>query len=245
MLRALVLLLIVANVAAWAWYDGRLAPYLATAAGEDDRRVHVQHHPERLMVMAPPAVPGNAPAMQAGPLADPPANTQPGLPGGDAAEGVGAACLQAGPFTPAEQAAVADDLSRRLPAASWTAQQVASLPGLWLLYMGPFADEEALQRKLSELRRIRNLAFEEVRSPASLVPGVSLGRYTQQEQAEAALENLRMRGIRTARIVTLRPASVQSIIRVAQATADMRQQLEALTLPAGRAFGPCPQATGG
>src|SRR5690606_19175663 len=64
-------------------------------------------------------------------------------------------CVEAGPFTEAEQPLVEGTLKPVLgtTANAWTTEEV-TVPGLWLTYMGPYADADILTRKLTELRRI-------------------------------------------------------------------------------------------
>ena len=83
-------------------------------------------------------------------------------------------------------AQVGATLKALLPNGGWAAQP-AITPGVWLVYMGPYPDAEFYARKLSELRRIKGLNFEEVNSPPALAQGLSLGRYTSLTEAQAGL----------------------------------------------------------
>jgi len=258
MLRALVVVLILANLGFFAWREGWLdtlapggLPPAATSQREP-QRLQRQIHPERLIVVPPPvigastasakgsaALPGATPASSAEAAAS--ASSAASTPTGPMASATldaSAACYQAGPLTTEEHRRVNAALSQQLPSGSWTTQTM-SAPGLWLVYMGPYPDPEMLERKQIELRRIRNLSFEEVRSPPSLAMGLSLGRFNQQTQAEASLETLRLRGVRTARVVTIRPAVDLMVIRIPTASADVQRRLPALPLPAGKGFAVC------
>lgn len=257
MLRALVVVLILANLGFFAWQQGWLdtmAPGGLQPSGASQRqpeRLQRQIHPERLIVMPPPAPvggtvhapgaaarPGSAPASSAG--------AQGSAPGASAAlaatvpaslDGSGA-CYQAGPLTLEEHRRVSSVLGQQLANGAWTTQTVTA-PGLWLVYMGPYPDPELLERKQIELRRIRNLSFEEVRSPANLAMGLSLGRFNQEAQAQASLETLRLRGVRTARVVTIRPSSELMMIRIPSASIEVQRRLSELPLPAGKQFAAC------
>jgi hypothetical protein len=147
-------------------------------------------------------------------------------------------CLEAGPFTPDENRTALQQLGKALPKGAWSTQAV-SVPGLWLVYMGPYPDAESLQRKLLELRRLKSLNFEEVRSPSNLALGVSLGRFADERQANAALETMRLRGVRTARVVNARPSMELLVQRVPQASLADQAKLTALPLPAGKGFIAC------
>lgn len=149
-----------------------------------------------------------------------------------------ALCVEAGPFTAAEYASVEALLRPQLPSAVWTKQTV-NLQGMWLVYMGPYPEAEQLQRKQEELKRIKDLDFEVVRTPANLAPGISLGRFSKQDNAENQLEMLRNKGIRTARIVNLRPAQELYVLRMARADVDTQLTLSGLKLPQGKGFTAC------
>jgi len=148
-------------------------------------------------------------------------------------------CIEAGPFN-SEDASAADRAMRAaaLPATAWTRQSVV-VGGQWMVYMGPYPDDDLYARKLTELRRIKNLNFDEVRSPASLAQGFSLGRFPSEADAEARLASLRQRGIRTARVVTLRPPGQVQYLRVPKATVRMQVTLSGLKLPQGKSFTAC------
>ncbi len=248
MLRALVVVLILANLGFFAWREGWLGGSLSPAhAGREPERLKAQVHPERLVVEPPAAASSPATAAAASEAGSAPASgtdvsARPANGAATAgasavAVAAGPVCMEAGPFTPAEQRQITPQLAQ-LASGSWTLQNVA-VQGLWLVYMGPYGDAEALGRKQDELRRIRGLNFEEVRSPANLAMGVSLGRYNQEVQAHNALETLRQRGIRTARVVTVRPAQEVAVVRVPQASLAIQRVLAGMTLPAGKGFGAC------
>ena len=148
-------------------------------------------------------------------------------------------CIEAGPFN-SEDASAADRAMRAaaLPATAWARQSVV-VGGQWMVYMGPYPDDDLYARKLTELRRIKNLNFDEVRSPASLAQGFSLGRFPSEADAETRLASLRQRGIRTARVVTLRPPGQAQYLRVPKATVRMQVTLSGLKLPQGKSFTAC------
>lgn len=250
MLRALVLVLILANVGFFAWREGWLGDSLSNPqAGREPYRMKAQVHPDRLLILPPAAAASSSEAETAPRSDDDAANV--GAPASGASVPTSAAsasaafvsanpspvCLEAGPFTQAEQRQVTPQLAP-LPGGSWSSQNVA-VQGLWLVYMGPFGDQDSYERKQVELRRIRGLNFEEVRSPANLAMGLSLGRYNQENQAQAALETLRQRGIRTARVVTVRAAQDLTVVRVPQAGLAVQRVLAGLSLPTGKGFGAC------
>ncbi|MBA2962892.1 MULTISPECIES: SPOR domain-containing protein [Ramlibacter] len=178
MLRLVALLLVLANGVYYAWSQGLLLPWgWAPAQQEEPYRLAQQIRPEAVRVL--PA--DEARRLEAGPR--PPE------------------CLQAGPF---EDKAV-EPLRQLLagwPAGSWSLAPVTE-PGRWIVYMGKYADADHVGRKKGELRQI-GVAFEPLSNPA-LEPGLSLGGFASQADADAQLERLATRGVRTARVVQERP----------------------------------------
>lgn len=170
-----------------------------------------------------------------------------GLPQAQAPVGI---CLQAGPFRSEDMAQVKAQMTAQLNAPMGTAPQAAlaadtwttetvTVSGTWLVYMGPYPDEELYAKKLSELRRIKGLDFDEVSTPPALSRGLSLGRYTSLAEAQNGLTAMKARGIRTARIVVLRPPAEMQLVRVAQASQRTQVALSAVKLPQGKAFSAC------
>jgi hypothetical protein len=147
-------------------------------------------------------------------------------------------CVEAGPFSATEFASAEANVRHVLPAGSWSGNTV-SIQGLWLVYMGPYSDADMLERKQAELRRIKGLNFEEVRTPANLAMGISLGRYNKQDDADAALVTFRNRGIRTAKVVNVRPTMDVQVLKVPKASVSMQVALAGLKLPQGKGFSAC------
>jgi hypothetical protein len=264
MLRYLVLVLVLVNAAFWAWTQGWLDAVVGANVRADG-----QHEPQRLqrqshvdqVVMLPanaparsssqgsssgragsdaasatPASPPSAAEASASPEVPPPA----GLPASSsvASPAVRTFCVEAGPFQGSEYAGVETAIKKLLKPGSWQTQSVA-VPGLWLVYMGPYPDDDQLDKKQTELRRIRGLNFEEVRTPTSLAQGISLGRYNQEAEAETALVQLRNRGVRTARVVNARPAMTVQLLRVPEADEATQVKLTTLKLPQDKGFVAC------
>lgn len=265
MLRTLVLVLLLVNAAFLAWAQGWLNAVVGVRPDgqHEPARLQAQQHAGRAEILPPkrakasaraasvaassvaasaPAPGGtDAPASAAlsGQTVAASAIAQPSGPSA-AASGAPAApaCIEAGPFSATEWPGAEGEIKRTLPVGHWTTQPVA-VSGLWLVYMGPYPDADQLERKQTELRRIKGLNFEEVRTPANLAQGLSLGRYTRAEDADQALNQLRNRGIRTARVVNVRPPMTVQILRVPAATEAQQAKLNALKLPANKGFVAC------
>lgn len=258
MLRSLVLALLIVNLGFFAWTHGLLRAWvgLPPEGQREPQRLNAQLHAERIEVLQPgeiaqnhalrrPVVPtavASAPASAAStanaagsaPLAA--ASTASSVAKQAVASGP-ALCVEAGPFNPEDAATVDKALRPLLPSGSWTRQSIA-IGGQWMVYMGPYTDEDLYDRKVIELKRIKGLNFDEVRS-GPYAKGLSLGRFASDADAEARLGSLKQRGIRTARVVTIRPAGQVHYLRVAQANVSMQVTLSGLKLPQGKSFTAC------
>jgi hypothetical protein len=263
MLRSLVLILLIVNAALFAWSQGWLNKVVGVQpdAQHEPQRMARQIHADKIVVRPPKSASpsGRTAEGQAQGTSPDEANTSStpvatpasaaSTAGSTASSGPLAAvtaasagkdskCVEAGPFSAAEYAGAESAVRAVLPAGSWNSHTVA-IQGLWLVYMGPYRDPDMFERKQVELRRIKGLNFEEVRTPANLAPGISLGRFTRIEDAEAGLAAMRNRGIRTARIVNLRPAAEVQVLKVPQASVGMQVALAGLKLPQGKGFSAC------
>jgi hypothetical protein len=234
MLRLAALLLLIANLLFFAWTQGWLddATGLRAQGDREPERLARQVRPETVVILPPSAaLPGPAPAAS--------------IPGpGSALPDAGlvaTACLEAGPFaTGASVSAIAalQGAVPPLPAGSWADVKVER-PGSWIAYLGRYPNREALAKKEEELRRTR-VSFEEVSSPPELEFGFSLGRFDQRAAADKALEQLALRGVRSARIVELAAPATLHLLRVEQADPALAARLAALRSDAlGRGFVSC------
>jgi hypothetical protein len=213
-MRTLIALLLVANLAFFAWTQGWLDGVVGVRSigDREPERMARQVRPEGLAILAPGSAPEPAPAAPS--------------------------CLEAGPFTDAELAGAQAAAETALPAGSWITTRTERA-GEWIVYMGRYVSRDAQVKKEEELKR-RRVPFEEVRGPAPLAPGLALGRFDQRVAAEQALERFTQQGIRTARVVELTPAEGRSLLRVDKADAALAAQLAALKSDAfGKGFGSC------
>jgi hypothetical protein len=267
MLRIFVLLLLLANAGFFAWQQGMLAPVLGDIAGtqREPERLAQQVNPDQLVVqgelpaataiatttqqvaeqpvdaamLTPESTVADAASVPLQPASTAASVATEALASAAAAPAAGATqCLEAGPYSKEEEGQIQTTLARVLPASTWRVDRFP-VPGLWLIYMGPYPDDASLKVKQGELQRIGGVSFEEVRSPANLRMGFSLGRFNSQQAADIALNAMQTKGVRTARVVSVRPPMDVSVIRVQQADAKMQQQLKGLPLPPDREFVGC------
>lgn len=203
MLRLLVLLLVLANAAYFAWARDVLAPVgLAPAQQAEPQRVAQQLRPEAVRVLRA----DEARRIEVASASKPPE------------------CLQAGLFTDTE----ADSLKSALdgwPSGSWSIEP-ATEPARWIVYMGKYTDPKTLEKKKSELRGM-NVSFEPLGN-ASLDPGISLGGYPTEAAAKQQLEALVQKGVRTAKVVQERPEARGQSVKFPAVDDALRPKLDDL-----------------
>jgi hypothetical protein len=226
-LRILVAALLAANLCFVAWSQGWLDGVVsARSIGDrEPERVTRQVHPELVRVLGPTAA-SAASAGAASVSADPAASSAAAVaaaasstsspadsPASTASSASAAAiCLEAGPFTDADVARAQTAAQKALSGAV-VSDQKSVRPGVWLVYMGRYANQEALQKKEEELKR-RKLQYTEVAGIPNLMPGLSLGRFTDRDAAAKAMDQFTELNIHTAHIVQLVPATTVHLLRV-------------------------------
>lgn len=242
MLRLLVLILLLANGLYFAWSQGYLRDYgWEPAPQSEPQRLDQQVKPQVLRILnateaqraqeQAAAASAQAAASAATAEASAPA---PALPAASAplpvpvppitSEVVATECWQAGPFVPAQAAALRKALEARFPAQAW---QLQPEPVRWLVYMGRYPTMDALLKKRKELGAL-NLQFEAIRNPA-LEPGLSLGAFTTPEQAQAELARVGQRGVRTAKVVREVEEGNMVTLKLPALAPSERPKLQALT----------------
>jgi hypothetical protein len=146
-------------------------------------------------------------------------------------------CLQSAVLDPARVAALRTVLAASLPAQAWVLEEVA-VPARWIVYMGKYANAADLAKKRAQLANLR-LTFEPLTNPA-LAPGLSLGAFASQAQADAALEALALRGVRTAHVVQESPAGQAYRLRLPVVDEALQKQLPPVQAAlAGQVLLPC------
>ncbi|MBN9411675.1 MAG: SPOR domain-containing protein [Burkholderiales bacterium] len=218
MLRIAFLLLILANGVYFAWRQGMLQELgFVPPQQSEPERIAQQVGPQSLRILAPAEA----------------ARLEASLRNGQRP----AECLQAGLFDDARASALRNALESGWPAGSWTLA-AASEPARWMIYMGRYADNEALGRKKAELRQLRIL-YQTLPNP-SLEPGLSLGSFGSQEAADARLAELAQRGVRTARVMQERAEVRGQQLRLPAVDDALRARLDELKpMLAGKTLVPC------
>lgn len=255
MLRLVVALLLLANGGLWVWQSGVLEGVgLGPTRERDPARRAQQVRPESIRVMT-----SNAAALPAGVAASPPGAAAPAeaallappalapqAAASVAGAGPAGTCMEAGPWA----ANAADEAERALASAGvpgnvWQRfrQEVSAQ---YAVVLGPFNSRESLQAKREELGRLRlvgeEIALRPEGSAASAVsrPGLALARYDARPAADAGLASYSQRGVRTARVTTLRSAGTEHRLRVPAASPALAEQLRRLSGPLfSPGFQPC------
>jgi hypothetical protein len=210
MLRVVVFILLLANAGYYAWSQGLLRAWnLAPASESEPQRMEQQIAPDNLRLLPPLASQSAVPAASA---ASAPA------PAPEAS-----ACLQAGVFD-AQQAAALRAALASWPEGSWV-MDPTPITGRWMIYMGPFPNEDAVAKKRAELRALK-LDYD--RPGATLEPGLSLGRFSTEDAAQRGLSQLAGQGVRTARVVQERADAPGFTLRLPAVYDAQRAQINAL-----------------
>lgn len=206
MLRLFVLLLLLLNAVYFAWSQGMLRAYgWAPAQQREPQRVAQQIRPEAIHILSTEEVRRLEQAAQT--PAKPPE------------------CLQAGPFDEAQTETLRKALEAALPPGAWTLETTEQ-PARWIVYLGKFSSPAALEKRRAELLKLK-FQLLPLENP-ELEPGLSLGGFDTQAEAEAEQKNLQRRGVRTARVVQERPLLRQSELKLPAVDEALRAKLEAL-----------------
>jgi hypothetical protein len=221
MLRALLGLLVLANLGFFAWSRGWLAPGIAPPN-------QGQHEPQRLQAQVKPELVAVLPPKDASAAVV-------------AARAAAAVCVETGPLAESELVtAEAELVAAQAPAGSWT-REPAPLPPLWLVYAGRWPEPAARRAREADLRKL-GLEPEVLTAPADLAPGLVISRHASKADADAALEKLTSGTppLRGSRVAQLPLPAASTVLRLARADADLQARLrlrpgEAL----GGGFRPC------
>jgi len=203
MLRLLVLILILANGLYFAWSEGMLRAYgFAPVQQREPQRLAQQVRPEAIRVLTPAEFKRVEAQVQA--------------------ELAPKECLVAGPFDDAQAATLRHALESALAPGAWQIEAI-NVPARWIVYMGKFANAEALAKKQGELAAMK-LVPQALTNP-DLEIGLSLGAFATQAEATVELNKLSLRGIRTAKVVQERPEGKQSQLKLPFVTTEIKAQL--------------------
>lgn len=227
MLRFALLVLLIANAGYLAWSQGWMATLGWTPEAQSEPyRLKQQVRPDVLSITPPEpvvAMPSTAAL-----------NTEPNeeiLP-------EETLCLQSESMDEAKSQKLQRALQHSdLPTNSWEILP-SSVSGRWMVYLGSFPNESALEKRKADLRS-RKIAYD--RAGGSLELGLSLGRFATEEAATRELRNMLNQGVRGARVVQERAPQTVYALRLSQATLAQRHLLKNMSQALdGKAINPCP-----
>lgn len=202
MLRALVLLLLLANGLYFAWARGWLGPPPRHAEREPER-LAAQVSPEAVTLLPPPRA---SAALQA-------------------AREAARVCLQTAPLQEPALGQAEYRLAEALVAPDAVVREAVQAPGRWIVFGGRYPEPGPRNAREEELRRL-GLRFERLTAPAELAPGFVLSRHDSREAAEAWLAQA-PRALRGARVLSLPGRSLGTLLRVPQAAPEQAEKLAA------------------
>ncbi|MEJ6003352.1 hypothetical protein [Paucibacter soli] len=204
MLRALLVLLLAANLAFYAWTQGWLdgVTGLRAQGDREPERLQQQQHPERLSLVSPQ----NAKALlqQA------------------------RACLELGPVEGSEalRGLQAQLDKAGVAPAEW--QDIASeVAGVWAVATIKFPNKEFQARKEETYKRLK-ISYEYLSGPADEMPSMVLSRHASEKAAADQVEALAQRALKGLRVLPLQAPKTLHLLRFAQADGGLQARLAAL-----------------
>ena len=254
MMRLIVLSLLLLNGVYLAWGQSWLLPYgWGPLTQREPQRLAQQVQPQALVLVerGDVSIRASAPASAASasaPVASAATPASAALASASAASAASdapvALCLQSVPLEATLADALRTALQRALASTAWTLEALPA-PQRWIIYMGKFQSDADVLRKRTQLAHL-GLKFYPL-GDAALSPGLSLGVYPAQEQASAALDALKQRGVRTARVIDATPATTATVAYRLQAQGSQavlqKLQAELKTLLPNKPLQPCAATT--
>lgn len=144
-------------------------------------------------------------------------------------------CLVAGSFDAKQVEALRLQLAK-LPEGSWRLDSSTSA-GRWMVYVGKFSSQEALDTRRDELRAL-DISTDRARI-ASLEPGISLGRFSTEEAAERHLATMGKKGVSGAKVVVERPEAVSYTLRLPKLDAATKKRVQSWHVMDGKELRSC------
>ena len=216
-MRALVFLLILANLLFLAWTQG----YFGTSSDPDAFRLQQQLLADQIKVVAR----DEAPAETA--KADKTVKTE--------EKTVAEQCLSLADLPVADSERVETLLAEKWPA--FKAQRTTTEGGAsYWVYVPALASKQEADNKVAELKKLRVPEFFIVQDSGPYKWAISLGLFSTKEAAAARLDALRNQGVKSARVGerNAKPATALLEIRGPETQADALRKALAEAFPEGR-----------
>lgn len=180
--------------------------FSAAPGGEPDR-LSSQLHPEKLKIVGHG---DDAPIVEQATDEAPPAADEPVAAASDVAQATESAPVETPASKPLSLACVswgglskaqADAISLRAKGLKFTAkEQTVTGSSSWWVHLPPQTDRAGAEKKAEELRTLGVNDYFIVKDPGANQNAISLGLYKSEESANRALEMLKAKGVRSARI---------------------------------------------
>lgn len=204
-MKLLFLLLVLANLALFAWQRGAFGTL--PDSGREPERVARQVEPERIRALTPAQAQALRDKAKELPVASPAANgTATAGELGAAELARGAACVDFGDFSESQAVRVRTRLAA-LNLGERLSEREVEAPGWFMVYVPPFKTRAEVERAATQLR---DLGVKELLVIADNSPmrfGIALGSFRDPELAKSHLADLERRGVKNARVAD-RPSSV-------------------------------------
>ncbi|NDC08667.1 MAG: SPOR domain-containing protein [Oxalobacteraceae bacterium] len=137
------------------------------------------------------------------------------------------ACFEVGEFNTQTVASFEQQLAK-LASKPTPERRLVQAASSQQIFIPPLPTEEAANRRLTQLRSLGFTDSAVIRDDSVRRWGISLGRFTRSELAEAHLEKLRAAGVSDARIGEYPLNATRYAIRVSMEGAESRDEVKAL-----------------
>lgn len=209
-MRILVFLLILSNLLFFAWTHD----YLGLSREPDAYRAREQLHADQLRIVSTDQPPPEAERKEKAPK--------------QAERPAGEACLLLADMSPADAESLEAMFAEKLPGSKVVRTTTPGSASYWV-NIPPLKSKREADNKVAELKKfgIKEYFVVQENGPNNLA--ISLGLFSTQEAAAGALESLREKGVRSARVTerSLKPALAQLEVRGTDAQAEEMRQIVA------------------
>lgn len=142
------------------------------------------------------------------------------------------ACVEIGDFNTQTVASFEQQLAK-LSSKPTPERRLVQAASSQQIFIPPLPNEEAANRRLAQLRSLGFTDSAVIRDDSARRWGISLGRFTRTELAEAHLEKLRAAGVSDARIGEYPLNAARYAIRVSTEGTESHDEVKALTTKFG------------
>lgn len=215
-MRTVFFLLVLANIGFFAW------SYLGSHASGEAQLVDQQLNPQAIRLLSPEqraalaaerAKPAPPPPPAPTPQPAPPTSPPPPAP-----KAAVMACMELGAFNLADVPRVEQALEPLALGTKLSQRHAEEIASYWV-FMPPQPGRQGANRKAAELKKLGVEDFFIVQEDSRFRYSISLGVFKTEEAAKARLEQLRAKGVRTAR-VGARDTTVQKVYFVVREVPD-------------------------